>query len=93
MVNFLTKFWKSVKVNSQGVLVGGVFGAGTAAFVQKNNVNVLKIIIDSGKGVVDSFLSRSAVTNVSLFKLYLSYIIVGMMIGYTISFLLNKGKK
>ncbi len=83
-------FLKDFDKYKEGLIIGGLTGA-AAAFQLVNGGYDLSSLYESGKGLMDDFLGRSAsVAQTAVYKLYAVMVSLGMTFGYMVDRLMTK---
>ena len=78
-MTMLKREWKQ---NKQGVLAGGIVGAGIATYLKTEGVSALMAIQETG--VIDKVMTESAPIDIATAKFYFASIVIGMAAGFVI---------
>lgn len=74
-------FVYELKVKRQGIFVGALVGLAAAAYFISRGVD-LTVVVDSGKGLMDSVFDRQSAIEVAKYKMFVAFAFLGGLIGY-----------
>lgn len=88
MPSALKQFGATLAYYKVGILWGAAVGAGAAYYVISQGG--IDVVLQSGKSLLDSMMSRSAPTELATYKIYGTFILICATLGGVIDWLIDK---
>lgn len=83
------KFIKFIQFHQEGIIVGALTGLTAAYYLCQQGID-LNVIANSGKGLIDMFMSRAAPLELAKYKLYGTLVSVGALIGLIFDMIITR---
>ena len=84
------QFGLALRLYKDGIIIGAVVGAIAAFYASSQGVGISEIV-SAGEGLIDDVFGRSAsLTQIALYKLYGTFIILGATIGFFADMLVHR---